>query len=166
MLAHLSIRVLPREGPRDAATFGVATLLPRGDLGSEERASWEAPVKTLAVKDADFYFRHVEPTGVQRGVVEDNAAEQVPGHRDAEHLLEADAKVGVEIVEHQMDAARGWVDVVEQVLDEGNEVDLGPAIGHLDGSSSALGFDRHEQIASPGADVLVVALGDRGGLHR
>src|SRR5437773_9181291 len=147
MLAHLSIRILPREGPCDAATFGVTALLPGGDFGSKLCASGQAPIKTLAIKDSDFDFRHVEPTGMHRGVVEDDASQQVPGRAGAEHVLEADAKVGIEVVENQMDAPRGWVDVVEQVLDEGNEVDLGPVIGHLDGSPSALGLDLHEQVA-------------------
>jgi hypothetical protein len=89
MLAHLAIRILPREGPRDAATFGIMALLPRGDFGSKLRASWQAPIQALAIKDPDFDFRHVEPTRMHRGVVEDYASQQLPGRRDAEHVLEA-----------------------------------------------------------------------------
>jgi hypothetical protein len=123
-------------------------------------------VKVLAIKDTDLDFRHVEPAGVVRGVTEDDASEQVPRRADAEHVLEADAKVGIEVVENQVGAPRFRVDVFEQVLDEVHEVDLGAAVGHLDRPSSALGLDRHEQIAGAGASVLVVVFGRRSGLHQ
>src|SRR5208282_2176412 len=166
MLTQLAICVLPREGPREAAAFGVTALLPSGHFNSEQRAVWQASVKALAIKDPDFDFRHVEPAGVLRGVVEDDTAEQVSRRADAEHGLEADAKVGAEIVENQVDAPCVRVDVFEQVLDEGNEIDFGPVIGNLDHPSSALGFHRHEQIAGAGAGILVVLLRRRPRLHR
>jgi hypothetical protein len=77
---------------------------------------------------------------------EDDTAEQVSRRADAEHGLETDAKVGTEIVENQVGAPRFRVEVFEQVLDEGDEVDFGSVIGHLDRPSSALGFDCHGQI--------------------
>jgi hypothetical protein len=92
MLSHLTICILPREGPRDATAFCVTALLPSGDLGGEQCAVGQAPVKALAIKDTDLDFRHVEPAGVFRGVVEDDTAEQLLGRPDAEHGLETDTK--------------------------------------------------------------------------
>ena len=61
MLAHLAICILTREGPRDAAAFGVTALLPSGDFSGEQRAVGQAPVKALAVNAADLDFCPVEP---------------------------------------------------------------------------------------------------------
>ena len=61
MFAHLTVCVLAREGPRDAAALGVTARLPGGDFGGERRAVGQAPVKALAVKAADPGFRPVEP---------------------------------------------------------------------------------------------------------
>lgn len=61
MLAQLSIGIVPREGPRDAAARGVAALLPDSDFRGEQRLGRQAPVKALAVKDADLDLRHIEP---------------------------------------------------------------------------------------------------------
>ncbi len=47
----------------------IAAQLPGVDLGDEYGAVWQAPIKTLAIQDADFDFSHVEPAGVFRGVV-------------------------------------------------------------------------------------------------
>ena len=60
MLAHLTFCVLAREGPRDAAAFGVTARLPSGGFGGEQYAVGQAPVKALAVKAADLDSRPVE----------------------------------------------------------------------------------------------------------
>ena len=166
MLAHLSICILPREGPCDAAAFSVAALLPSGDFGGQQRAGRQAAGEALAVKDADLDLCHVEPAGVFRGAVEDDAAQQVPRCVDAQHVLEAHAKVGAQVVEDQMNSPRLWVDVFKQVLDERNEVGLGTAIGHRDRPPSALRFHRHEQIAGAGAGGFVVMFRWRPRLQR
>ena len=148
-MAHLSIRILSREGPRDAAARGIATLLPSRNFSGEQRLGRQTPIEALAVEDANFDLRHIEPAGVVRGVVKDHAPEQPPRYRDAEHFLEADARVGIEVVEDQMDAPRVRLDVFEQVLDEGHEVGFGPVLGHLDGASAALGFYSHDTLQVP-----------------
>lgn len=63
MSLHLPIRVLPSEGPRDAAVLGVASLLPGRDFGGEQSAVWQTAGKALAIKDSDLDFSHVEPAG-------------------------------------------------------------------------------------------------------
>src|SRR5664280_1298417 len=84
MPRHLLIRILPGERPRDTALVGIATPLPCVDLGHECGAVWHAPIKTLAIEDADFDFRHVEPTGAFRGVVKGDATHKRPRLLDAE----------------------------------------------------------------------------------
>ena len=92
MFTHLPISILARECPGDSASFSIAALLPSSDFGSEQRAARQASVKTLSSKYADLDFCHVKPTGVLRGVVEDDAAEQLAGCLDAQHFLETDRK--------------------------------------------------------------------------
>src|SRR5437016_3278120 len=103
MPTHFAICILARKGPRDAASFCVTALLPSGDFGSEQCASRHPAVKALPIKDTDFDFRHVEPTGVHRGVVKDDASEQVSSRGYAEHVFETYSKVSVEVIENQMD---------------------------------------------------------------
>jgi hypothetical protein len=116
MVAHLSICILSREGPSYATALGISALLPSSDFGGERRAGWQASIKTLAIEDTDLDFRHVEPAGVVRGVVEDDASEQMSGRVDAEHVLESHPKMSIEVVENQMDTPRPRVDVFKQCL--------------------------------------------------
>ncbi|MGC1816176.1 MAG: hypothetical protein WA900_00775 [Casimicrobiaceae bacterium] len=111
MLTHFAIRILPREGPRDAAALGIAPLLPRRGFSGEKRLGWQAPVKALPIKDSNLDLRQIEPAGVYWGVVKHHAPEQVPCCGDTEHFLEAHAKMGIEVVEDQMTAARVRVDL-------------------------------------------------------
>src|SRR5450759_908911 len=110
MQPHFPICVLPSERPLDAPVLGVSARLPSSDLGGDRGAIWQAPIKALPIKDTDFNFGHVEPTGVLRGVMEDNASQQDPRIFDAKHFLEALTEMGVEIVHDQMDAACPGID--------------------------------------------------------
>jgi len=55
-----------------------------------------------------------------------------------------------------MDAAGRAIDALEQVASKAHEVRLRPALGHDDAAPSALGFDRHEQIAGAPTHIFVV----------
>jgi hypothetical protein len=72
------------------------------------------------------------------------------------HFLKAAAKVGAEVVHHQMHPASGTVDVLEQMAGEAHEVRFGTSLGHEHAAPTGLGFDRHKQIAGSLAPVLVV----------
>jgi len=156
MPSHFHIRILSRERPSDASALIVSATLPRVDFIGERGAVRQSAIKALAVKDADFDFRHVQPTGVLWRVVKDDASQEFVGDADAEHLLEALAEMRVEVVEYQMDATCRRIDLFEQVLDKSDEVGLGTMIGNLHGPSSALGFDRHEQVAGTAPNVLII----------
>lgn len=106
METHFSICVLSSERPLDAPVLGVAACLPSGDLGDDRGAIRQAPIQALAIKDADFDFGHIEPTGVLRGVMEDDPPQQGSRLFGAQHFLEALAEMGVEIIHDQVDAAR------------------------------------------------------------
>lgn len=54
MVPHLPIRVLSREGPGDAAVFGVAPLFPGRDFGGEQSAIGQTSIEALAVENADL----------------------------------------------------------------------------------------------------------------
>ena len=99
MTRHLCIRILPSEAPLDASLLRVAAQLPGIHFGDERGLVRQTPIKTLAVKNADFNFSHVEPTGMLRRVVKDNTSQQRLCLLDTEHFLEALAEVGIEIVQ-------------------------------------------------------------------
>ncbi len=121
-------------------------MLPGIDLSNERGSIWQAPIQTLAIQNTNFDFRHVEPTGVFRGVVKVDATQQFLRVLDAEYFLEAFAEVDIEVVHDQMNTACFGIDLFEQVPDEGHELEFGAAVGDQDCSPPALGFHRHEQI--------------------
>src|ERR1019366_8103464 len=166
MQPHFSICILSSERPLDTSVLGVAARLPRSDLGDDRSAIRQTPIKTLAIKDADFNFGHVEPAGMLRGVMEYDPSQQGSRLADTQHLLKALAEMGVEIVHDQMDAARLGVDVFEQVLDKGNEVRLGAVVGDRDGTSATLRFHRNEQVAGAASGIFVIVFCRRAGLDR
>ena len=156
MPRHFRIRILPSKRPCDTALVGISALLPGVDLGDNGVAIRQAPIQTLAIQRSDFNFGHVEPTGVFRGVMENDTTQKFFCRLDTKHVLKALAEVRIEVVHHQMEAARGGIDVFEQVLDESDEVRLGTAVGDQDRSLSTFGLYRDEQIASADAYVLVI----------
>ena len=129
MPSHFCICILPSERPLNATLRHVTAQLPGIHFGGERGTVWQAPIKALAVKNTDFDFSHVEPAGMFWRVVKDDTSQQCLCFLGAEHFLEALAKVGVEIVHHQMDALRRDINLLEQVLYESHEVGLGAMIG-------------------------------------
>ena len=91
-----------------------------------------------------------------RSVVKDDTAQEFFRRFDAENLFETLAKVGVEIVHHQVDTARFGIDLLKQMLDECNEVGFGAAVGDQDRSPATFGLDSHEQIAGARAHIFVI----------
>jgi hypothetical protein len=71
-------------------------------------------------------------------------------------LLDRLAEVGVQVVEHEMNAPRHRVSPFEQVSHEGYEIRLGAMIGNRHGPSSALGLYCHQQVAGAMPHVPVI----------
>src|SRR6266404_455261 len=156
MTAHLSIRILPREAPLDGTPGSVAAFLPGTDLATDRSQVRHASIQALSREDADLDLGHVQPAGVRGRVVKLDTAQQAPCSLDTEHFLKAAAKVGIEVVHHQMYPAGGTVDVFEQMAGKSHKVRLGASLGHEHAAPASLGFDRHKQIAGPLTPVLVV----------
>jgi len=142
------ICILSSKGPSNAPVLGIAACLPGGDLGGERGLIRETPIQALAIENADFDLGHVEPTGMLRRVVEFDAVQQCLCFLDAQHLLKALTKVGVEIIHDQVDPLGGGINLFEQMLDESDKVGLGTMVGDPDGAAPALGFYGHEQVAA------------------
>lgn len=166
MSRHFEIRILPRERPFDTSLLVVPASLPCIDFIDERVTVREATIKTLAVKNANLDFRHVQPTGVLWGVVKDYASQQFLRRPDAEHLLEALVEVGVQVVQHEMDTPRRWVNLFQQILDKSHEVRLGAMIGNLHCPSSSLGLDCNKQVAGATPHILIIHSQGCPRLHR
>ena len=76
MSRHFLVCVLPGKAPLDAAFLSIPARLPSVDFGGEDGTIRQAPIKTLAIENADFYFSHIEPTGVLWSVVENDTTQQ------------------------------------------------------------------------------------------
>ena len=83
----------------------------------------------------------------------------------SQHLLEAGTEMGVPVIQNQVDQPSRGMAGFEQLLDEAHEVRFGAALGHLDHSPEALGFDRHKQVANAGALIFVVQFSRRARLQ-
>ena len=86
------------EAPHDATMVGVASLLPSSDFERNRCLVLEPPPQTLALQDANLDFGHVEPTRMFGRIVKLDATQQRSGCLVTEHLLEAGAKMRVEVV--------------------------------------------------------------------
>src|SRR5690606_5886943 len=131
--------------PLDTSLLVVSALLPGVDFSDKPLTVREAPIKTLAIKNTNFDFRHIQPTGVLWRVVKDHASQEFICRLDSEHMFEALAERGVQIVKHEMNAIRLRVDLLQQVLDEGHEIRLGTMISNLHDPLPTLGLDCHKQ---------------------
>ncbi len=72
MSSHFCICILPSERPLNATLLHVTAQLPSVHFGGERGTVWQASIKALAVKNSDFDFSHIEPTGMFRRVVKDD----------------------------------------------------------------------------------------------
>jgi len=141
MAAELSICILSSEGPLDARARVVAVPLPRGHFAFESLAVGQPPVQALAAQNADLDFGHVQPARMRWRVMKDYASQQAPSSGFAQNVLKAPAKVRIEIVGHQMNAARRAVYTVDQVSDKCDEVGFAAVVGNTDGSATGFWFD-------------------------
>src|SRR5450830_462361 len=114
MASEFSVSILSSECPLDGAPLGVSALLPSGYLGAERGPIGQALAKALTLQDTNFDLRHVEPACVLGRVVEFNASQQGSCLPDPEHVLEALAEMGIEVVQDEMDAVSAAVDPFEE----------------------------------------------------
>src|SRR3990170_6004696 len=165
MVSEFSIRILAGERPINAASFGIALALPAIDFAPRGRPVHQSSPKTLTIQDADFDLRHVQPARMLGRVVKLHPSQQRASGGRTEHLLEARAEMGVEVVQNQVNLSGGGIAALKQVLYEGDEFRHGSALGDLDHPTPAFGLNRHEHIAGALANIFVIVLGRRPGFH-
>ena len=68
-MLELDPRVGGGELPVGVGVVGVSIILPSCDFVDERLFVWEAAIEALGRKDAEFGFRHIEPTAVLWRVV-------------------------------------------------------------------------------------------------
>jgi hypothetical protein len=124
MPTKLSIGILTSELPFDPALLCVSSFLPGVDLGLQQLSTGDASIQTLPAEDADFDFRHVQPTRMLGRVVKMHSAQELCRRALAQHVLEGLPEVGVQVVQDQVDATRLGIRMCQESADEGDEVDL------------------------------------------
>jgi hypothetical protein len=134
-------------------------------LGLQQLSAGDASIQTLPTEDADFDFRHVQPTRVLGRVVKLHPAQELYRRALAQDV-DGLPEVGVQVIQHQVDATCLGIRIGQQATDEGNEVNLAPLRRDFDDSLTRLGFDRHEQVGRAVSDALVVLLGRAVRNHR
>jgi len=120
---------LAGECPSDAATLGIAAVLPSGHFGAQGGAILNTSIEALTIQDTDLDLRHVEPARMFGRVVKDNSLQEGVRSLRTHDLLEAGSEVGIKVVEHQMHGLRGPIDLLDQMTHEVDEVDLGAPRG-------------------------------------
>ena len=154
--AHFVAGLVGCEHPFDASAGGVALSYPCGDFLSEVIRVIDPAVETLAAQDTDLDFDHVEPTGVLRGVVEFQAAQNAPGIGGREGLVEGAGRMGRQVVLHDADArCLGIVNVHEFAQALGIVLGCAPG-GDLDLAPWPVHVEADEEIDGAVAAVLVV----------
>jgi len=106
MRSEFLIRILSSEPPFDGSSLVVARLLPGIDLGSQQAAVGDSPIQALTTEDADLDLRHVQPTRVLGCVVELHATQEPCSRAPAQHIVETLSEVSIQVVQHQVNAAR------------------------------------------------------------
>src|SRR3989338_6246985 len=150
MPSHFCICILPSERPLDATLLRVTAQLPSIHLGDNRSLIRQTPIKALAIKNADFDFSHIEPTGMLRRVVKNDTSQQRLCFFNTEHFLEAFAKMGIEIVHHQMDSSRRGINSLERARRKTHKVGLRTMTGTHTPPPPPLGSTRHKQLKPKG----------------
>src|SRR5215207_58873 len=153
---QLATGVIDGELPVDGGALLVASGLPGGDLGDEGVAVADAAAEALARQHRELQLGHVEPTAVDRGVVELQLPEDAPGLVGRERLVERARGVGVQVVQADADAVGVREVAIDQVAHLPGEVVLGALVGDVHMSPGPERLGDQEEIRGSLALVLVV----------
>ncbi len=152
---QLAAGVIDGELPGDGGALLVASGLPGGDLGGEGVAVRDAAAEALAGEHRELHLGHVQPTAVDRGVVELQLAQDPPRLVRRERLVQRGRGVGVQVVQDDADAvASGKWRSTRSLASDWAKSCFGAALGHLDVAPAAARLDEQEQVGGPVADVL------------
>ena len=120
-------------------------------LRSRFGAFWvvDAAAETLALKHADLALHHVEPTGVLRGEVEFEAAQDTSGLGGREGLIQRPRLVDRQIVLHDTDTGGAGIVDVDEFAHAARIVYGGAALGDLDVAPARCGSKVTKRLAVP-----------------
>src|ERR1700746_1521206 len=135
--------------------FG-SSLLPCCDLVSELFGIVDAAAETLALQYADLALDHIEPTGVLRGEVEFEAAQDASGLSGREGLIQRPRLVDRQIVLHDTDASGVGIMDVDEITHAAGVVHGGAAVGDLDVAPAPMWIEGDEEIGGAVAAILVI----------
>lgn len=98
------------------------------DIGftSQKSLVGHATVQALTCEDADFDLNHGQPARVLGRAVKARPTQQHVDRSPAQHVVEAFLRVGVQVIQHKVNAACRLVRFGREYLDEADEVGLAP----------------------------------------
>ena len=140
-MSKFPVRILTSKGPLDGSTLGVAGFLPGIDLRLQKLWAGNAPIQALPTEDSNLDLNHIQPTGVLWGVAKLHTAQALLGCAYSQDIVKTLSEVGVQVIQHQVNSTGLGVCASEQPGDEGNKVDLSPALGDRDYSLAAPGLN-------------------------
>src|SRR6202008_3133941 len=122
------------------------------------KAFWigDPAAETLPLEDADLDLDHVEPTGVFRGVVGLEAAQDAAGLGGGKGLVESAAGMDRQIVLHDTDAGGLGVMDIDEFAHAVSIVHGGAPFGDFDLAPGPMRVEGDEEIDGAVAPVLVV----------
>lgn len=114
----------------------------------------DAAAETLALQHADLALDHVEPTGVLRGEVEFEAAQDASGLGVREGLIQRPRLVDRKIVLHDTDTGGAEIMDVDEFTHAVGVVHGGAAVGDLDVAPAPMRVESDEEIDGTVAAIL------------
>jgi len=150
--------VLHRERPGYLCVVLIASFLPDTRMIPKSCFRRYASPDGLFGEDADRTLRHVEPGRVFRGIVEGDLAHDPCGFWCAECFHKRLLKMGVQIVENDMDRGRmAGAGKLDNACDFFREVGFFPVFGHGHFPMPSSGLHGYEDVCGAVALVFVVA---------
>src|SRR5258708_7888267 len=122
----------------------VAMVMPSGDFCFEGLLVWNAATETLARRNAEFGFGHVEPTAVFGRVVPFEPLGEAARFGGGESCIERSRRVRAEIVLDQHDFFGAGKMYVGQLLEHLRVIGGRVAVGDLDAAPALERREHHE----------------------
>ena len=101
--------------PMDLGSKGVTSDKPRLNGLTEKVARSKTLAETLAFEHTELNFSHVEPTAVNRGVMENETIHQAFGFLGWEGVVESSGSVDIEIIDDQMDGGGMRIKLIQHL---------------------------------------------------
>ncbi len=153
---HLSASIGTGKAPMDMRLLRIALSRQGHDVLPQMIEALDALGQTAPFKNADLDLGHIEPTAMFGRVMHLQSLPDALRFLWRKRLVEAGRRMRVEVVHHQADHARLWIDLIDQPADRLSKIQPGALLGHFDTTASRQRFDEHKQVRRPQALVLTV----------